>query len=768
MWNKSVLSFVGAMVVICGWSGSATATVMVEYDAATSGGALPDAVGWTGYGTPMVHSGTYLTQDNTANDPGSDESGEYLSPLAGAGLMKLASGQYGIEFRVQPLSDVPFLGGGHYANLYVFWSDDTYAYNVTIDLDTDDAGPGTTGGIKYGQDSMSDAVTGIDWSTPHTVYIGYAGASPGGSFVFYVDGVWKSTVSVGSMARSGGWPFAQDRVDFGDGTTGQNLDVAAQWYFVRIHDAALPGNLPTNTPLIEYDAVAAGAGVDPTGVVPAWTKYGTAMTNNGAVLVQNNTADDPITQSGEYLSPAIPGLMRLASGQYGIEFRVRPLTDVPFLGSSHYANLYVFWSDDSWAYNVTIDLDTDDAGPGTTGGIKYGQNSMSDAVTGIDWSVPHTIFIGYTGASPLGSFYFYVDDVLKSTVSAGSMARSGGWPFAQDRVDFGDGTTGQPPPFSIDVAAEWTLIRIWARPYPIGRIIPPGLLVEFDAAAAGAGTTPEDVSPAWSRYGYPMTNNGTYLLQDNTEDDPLLEYGEYLSPPGPGGLMTLGAGKYGIEFRVRPLTDVPNLGYSHFANCYVTWSDDQYNYNLTVDKYTDDVSGTGGLKYGKDSMSDAVTGIDWSTPHTIYVGYRGDALPAGEFDFYVDKVKRATITAGNIARTGSYARNAVGFGDGTTGQPIPNEIDVAAEWYLMRIYGRAQPLCGDPAANVDGDIDVDLADFAAFQECYTGPGHTGPFVHDFCECFDFGNDGSIDQADTVVFDGCLSGPGVTANAACDG
>src|SRR5690606_27693303 len=151
---------------------------------------------------------------------------------------------------------------------------------------------------------------------------------------------------------------------------------------------------------------------------------------------------------GEYLSPAVAaGTMSLTTGQYGIEFRVRPLSDVPFLGSSHYANAYVWWSDDTYSYNITIDQDTDDGGVGTTGGIKYGQNSMSDALLGIGWSVPHTIFIGYTGTAPFGSFDFYVDGTLANTVSAGSIARTGS--FARDAVDFGDGTTGQ----GIDVAA---------------------------------------------------------------------------------------------------------------------------------------------------------------------------------------------------------------------------------------------------------------------------------------------------------------------------
>lgn len=214
--------------------------------------------------------------------------------------------------------------------------------------------------------------------------------------------------------------------------------------------------------VMSYDAAAAGAGVTPSDV--GWTRYGTPMTNNGSYLLQNNTADDPDTSSGEYLSPATANLMHLASGQYGVEVTVRPLNDVPFLGGSHYGNAYVWWADDSYNYNITIDKDTDDSGSGTTGGIKYGQNSMSDAVTGIDWSVPHTIYFGYTGVAPYGSFDVYVDGVLSGNVSAGSIARGGGL-FAQNAVDFGDGTTGQ----GIDVGIEWYRVALHdtAAPPPV-------------------------------------------------------------------------------------------------------------------------------------------------------------------------------------------------------------------------------------------------------------------------------------------------------------
>lgn len=232
--------------VAAGMVATAQAAVVVSYE--SSSGFTPDALPsnpWTLFGSPMTISGGALLQDNTADDPATT-SGEYLSPSV-PNLMKLASGQYGIEVRVKPLTDVPFLGGSHYANAYVFWSDDTFSYNITIDKYSDDVSG--TGGVKYGQNSLSDAVTGIDWSTPHTIFLGYTGVAPFGSFDVYVDGVLASTVSAGSIARSGGFPFAQNAVDFGDGVTGLGLDVAAEWYSVKLYDTATPPPIPEPTSL---------------------------------------------------------------------------------------------------------------------------------------------------------------------------------------------------------------------------------------------------------------------------------------------------------------------------------------------------------------------------------------------------------------------------------------------------------------------------------------------------------------------------------------
>ncbi|MDM8005455.1 MAG: hypothetical protein QUV05_04795 [Phycisphaerae bacterium] len=76
--------------------------------------------------------------------------------------------------------------------------------------------------------------------------------------------------------------------------------------------------------------------------------------------------------------------------------------------------------------------------------------------------------------------------------------------------------------------------------------------------------------------------------------------------------------------------------------------------------------------------------------------------------------------------------------------------------------------CADPFADADADGDVDQADFAVLQACFTGQAGG---IATGCECFDRDNggfgDGDIDSDDWSLFELCASGPGIPANAACD-
>ncbi len=79
-------------------------------------------------------------------------------------------------------------------------------------------------------------------------------------------------------------------------------------------------------------------------------------------------------------------------------------------------------------------------------------------------------------------------------------------------------------------------------------------------------------------------------------------------------------------------------------------------------------------------------------------------------------------------------------------------------------------------ADIDLDGDVDQADFAAFQVCYTGDGGSAPVtIAAGCERFNRDGDeggtmpnGDIDGFDRTAFENCASGPGVPYDPCCNG
>jgi hypothetical protein len=97
------------------------------------------------------------------------------------------------------------------------------------------------------------------------------------------------------------------------------------------------------------------------------------------------------------------------------------------------------------------------------------------------------------------------------------------------------------------------------------------------------------------------------------------------------------------------------------------------------------------------------------------------------------------------------------------------------------IIGGANGPCG-LFADVDGDGDVDQADFAVFQLCFTGPKFEPPAWPELpanCRKLDYADDdnspltppaadGDIDSFDLAAFEKCASGPGVPADVCCDG
>jgi hypothetical protein len=201
--------------------------------------------------------------------------------------------------------------------------------------------------------------------------------------------------------------------------------------------------------------------------IPPWSSSRVEMYHNEDYFLQDWTSDDPITSPGYISSPQITDLMKRHCGQYGIEFKIQPLNDIPPAGSSHYANLVISWSDDANNYSFSIDKYIIQSNPEKGGAITYGGNSMIPAVSGIDFSTARTIFIGYKGE--LDTFDFYVDGVLNTSVPAEKIAGEYS-AINQDVITFGDTTSGQPEPYSIDIAAKWFFVRMHDVAVPEGNM----------------------------------------------------------------------------------------------------------------------------------------------------------------------------------------------------------------------------------------------------------------------------------------------------------
>ena len=60
--------------------------------------------------------------------------------------------------------------------------------------------------------------------------------------------------------------------------------------------------------------------------------------------------------------------------------------------------------------------------------------------------------------------------------------------------------------------------------------------------------------------------------------------------------------------------------------------------------------------------------------------------------------------------------------------------------------------------DADGDGDVDLADFAAYQRCHSGAGQPAPAPDAICGCFDFDVDEDVDLSDYAIIHEELSSP----------
>jgi len=155
-----------------------------------------------------------------------------------------------------------------------------------------------------------------------------------------------------------------------------------------------------------------------------------------------------------------------------------------------------------------------------------------------------------------------------------------------------------------------------------------------------------------------------------------------------------------------------------------------------------------------------------AAPLTVYYSVGGTATPG--VDYYAEDLPgSATIPVGSASVTLTVRPKADDLIEG------PETITIApaargdyldgtpnAMGTTMTVADETRPLCLD----ADHDGDIDQADFAVFQRCYSGWGHR--VGSNDCLGMDVDGDACVTAHDLEIFLRCVSGPGVAASADC--
>ena len=216
--------------------------------------------------------------------------------------------------------------------------------------------------------------------------------------------------------------------------------------------------------IAEFNAKESGKGIQPDTARYPWELRGRGMTNTGEVLLQDTTDAYPKAVYGSYSSPHFKDLMQVDTGEYGVEFTIRPLSHHPEMAASLYQNLMVVWGDVDRSFRMSIVKEFSDD-KSKKGGITSKDEDSIRVIEGVDWSRPHTIFVGYRGDKD--EVDFYLDGKLTKTVAAQDIA-SEPEDFYEGKVAFGDFTSGQAAPFNKDLKAEWYSVKISDQASPEG------------------------------------------------------------------------------------------------------------------------------------------------------------------------------------------------------------------------------------------------------------------------------------------------------------
>jgi len=185
----------------------------------------------------------------------------------------------------------------------------------------------------------------------------------------------------------------------------------------------------------------------------------------------------------------------------------------------------------------------------------------------------------------------------------------------------------------------------------------------------------------------------------------------------------------------------------------------------------DEGAGAGTVEEIRRGVSNPVTGDDQF--HVLRLTVEGTSVDDRTIKLYFDEDPTPVVSITNAAgRTagGTISDEGFAFGAGSTSGTMDIAFDCVAATNAGAFAPGAEPdclgyrlcpLCPMPFADADQDGDVDHADFAAFQACYTGLNDPGSaYDAQKCHCFDRDNDQDVDEADLGEFEACATGADV--------
>jgi hypothetical protein len=193
-----------------------------------------------------------------------------------------------------------------------------------------------------------------------------------------------------------------------------------------------------------------------------------------------------------------------------------------------------------------------------------------------------------------------------------------------------------------------------------------------------------------------------------------------------------------------------------------------------MDAYFDDVSVSAVVNHPPTlSLADITAQETIAITPTDEVGHVGgspaDSPDAVELEMTGSLPPGLTATATKVSGspTATITINGTPASGSAAGSPYTLSLTVTDDLGLTQsgtVTIIIRPPCNAPPEDVDGDSDVDLADFGIFQSCFNGPNRPyalPPGSDDDCKCLDVdppGGDGDVDLADFGKFQACFNGP----------